>query len=238
MSTERDSLPPPPWSSERKKARRPLSREVLTEAALKIVDAEGLEALSMRRLAEDLDAVPSAIYAHVSDKPELLQLMIDRVSADFVVPKPDPRRWQEQMREACRSMYAVLVKHRDLGITTLGDIPTGHNALRFTDGLLAIMRAGKLPKLACAYAIDALPLYICSSAYERSVFSKRLEKEPKYFQQLHAYFRALPKERFPAAAEMVDELISEGEGEDSRFEFGLDLMIRGLGTWAPAQRKR
>jgi AcrR family transcriptional regulator len=73
----------PPWSSARRRRRRQLTREAITEAALELVDAEGLDALSMRNVAERLGVQASALYGHVSGKQELIQLMLDRVACEI-----------------------------------------------------------------------------------------------------------------------------------------------------------
>ena len=226
-------LPQPPWSSLRGKApaRKPLSREAITDAALRIVDAEGLDGLSMRRLAEELATGPASLYAHVSGKPELLQLLIDRVAGEIEAPEPDPDRWQEQLKDYARAFRAALTAHRDLAGASLANIPTGPNALRSIDGLLGILRVAGLPPRIVAFAADLLPQYLTIDAYEGSLFAQRMEREPEYFAALKEYFEALPADRFPHVAALVDELMAEAEG-DVRFEFGLDVIVRGLATFA------
>ncbi|MFT3714078.1 MAG: TetR/AcrR family transcriptional regulator C-terminal domain-containing protein [Archangium sp.] len=228
-------LPEPPWSSAKKK-RVPLSRELLTRTALQIVDAEGLEALSMRRLADELDAVPSALYAHVSGKPELIQLMLDQVAGEIEVPDAQGSHWEDQLKTAARSMQKNLAKHRDLAWANLGNLPAGHKALAVVEKLLAILRAGGMPKQISAYAIDVLPLFISASVYEGSLFVSKLEKDPKYFERMADYFRALPVERFPVSSELVEEMIAPEEAHDARFEFGLDVIVRGLSSLAKEKR--
>jgi AcrR family transcriptional regulator len=223
-------LPHPPWSSLRGKApaRAPLSRDAIADAALAIVDAEGLDGLSMRRLAEELGTGPASLYAHVSGKPELLQLLIDRVAGEIEAPEPDPERWQEQLKEYARAIRRALMAHRDLAGASLANIPTGPNAIRSIDGLLALLRAGGLPDRVVAYAADLLPQFVTVDAYESSLFERR---GPEYFDEIAEYFAALPAERFPNVAALVPELMSGGG--DERFEFGLDVFVRGLATMAP-----
>jgi AcrR family transcriptional regulator len=224
-----DELPEPPWSSlPQRRPRRRLSREAITEAALALVDADGLEALSMRRVAERLDVQASALYGHVSGKQELIQLLLDRVAVEVEIPEPDPARWQEQLKEFARGARRAFGAHRDLAGAILANIPTGPNMLVLTDRVLALLRASGLPRQAVAYAADLLPQYITASVYEESLFAQRLEREPDYFDRIGAYFRAAPPERFPALADLVDEVMSPGEGPDARFEFGLDVLVRGL----------
>jgi AcrR family transcriptional regulator len=227
------SLPEPPWSSrkEQRTPRVPITRDAITRAGLRIVDGEGLDALSMRRLAEELNCQASALYGHVSGKSEVFALMLDHVAGEVVIPDPDPEHWQEQVKEVARNMYAALAAHGDLAGASLANIPTGSNSVFLIDRFLALLRAGGLPAQAAAYAADLLPQFITTSAYEYGLFQRRLVDEPEYFQKLSEYYRALPADRFPALAGMVDELMAD-DGPDTRFEFGLDVIMRGLAALA------
>ena len=232
------SLPEPPWSSRREKppARVPITREAITEAALRVIDADGLDALSMRRLAEELGCQASALYGHVSGKSEVLSLVLDRVASEIEIPDPDPERWQEQIKDVARAIYTVFVAHRDLAGASLANIPTGPNTVYLIDRFLALLRAGGLPLQAAAYAADLLPQFVTASAYEFGLFERRLVDEPEYFARLSDYYRALPADRFPVLASMVNELMAD-EGPDARFEFGLDVIVRGLAALATDYRE-
>ena len=84
-------LPEPPWRRRSKKTRRQvLDRDRIVEVALRIIDEEGIDGLSMRRIAEELDTGPASLYAHVSGKEELLDLVLDRVIGEIELPEPDP----------------------------------------------------------------------------------------------------------------------------------------------------
>ena len=224
------SLPEPPWSSRKEKrpARAPITREAITEAALRIVDAEGLDALSMRRLADQLDCQASALYGHVSGKSEVLQLLIDHVAGEIDVPDPDPERWQEQLKDVMRAIHSAFLAHRDLAGASIANIPTGPNSAHAVDRLLAILQASGLSRQHVAYAADLLPQFVTASAYEFSLFEQRVEHEPEYFERLGAYYQALPADRFPVLADLVGELMAPDEEPTARFEFGLDVIVRGL----------
>ncbi len=224
------TLPEPPWSSRKEKRppRAPITREAITGAALRIVDGEGLDALSMRRLAEELGCQASALYGHVSGKAEVLQLVLDHVAGEVEVPDPDPERWQEQVKDVMRAAHAAFLSHRDLAGASVANIPTGPNVVRVVDRLLAILLAGGLPRQVAAYAADLLPQFVTASAHEFSLFEQRVAREPAYFEELSAYYRALPAAQFPVLASMVGELMADDEEPNARFEFGLDVIVRGL----------
>ena len=101
-----DSLPIPPWSAARERrvaepAKAPLTRDAIVEAALALLDADGLEGVSMRRVAQRLGTGPASLYQHVGGKDELLELVLDRVSAEVEIPAPGVGAdgWQEPLKE-------------------------------------------------------------------------------------------------------------------------------------------
>ncbi|MDX2708746.1 TetR/AcrR family transcriptional regulator C-terminal domain-containing protein [Streptomyces sp. PA03-6a] len=233
------SVPVPPWRPERKKApRRSLSREAIVTAALHVVDAEGLDALSMRRVAQELDTGAASLYAHVANKEELLELLLDRIQADVTRPEPDPQRWQEQIKEMARQGRRVLVAHRDLARAAIGQgIPFGPNALLNAEAMLAVFKAGGLSDRVCAYGVDALALFVTATAVEESLrnsqgFGGTGVPLDEHIARIREYFGSLPPARFPHITGMVDALMRD-EG-DERFEFGLDLLVSGLARHAPA----
>lgn len=230
-------MPAPPWPRARRTApRRTLSQDAVVTAALHVIGTEGAEALSMRRVAQELGTGPASLYAHVSGREELIALAIDRALGGVECPEPDPGRWQEQVKQVMRQARAVLVAHGDLArlFQEIG-VPMGGNAARCTEGLLAVLAAAGLPPQVCAYAVDALPLYITGAAAEEAVRTARHRAggpdRKGMMERTRAYFQALPADRFPMINGMVDELMRD-EG-DERFEFGLNLLVTGLARYAP-----
>jgi AcrR family transcriptional regulator len=232
-----DALPEPPWSSAKPRsgpAKAPITREAIVDAAMAILDAHGLDAVSMRSVADRLGTGPASLYAHVSGKRELTALMLDRVIGEVPLREPDPARWQQQLHDAMVDMHRVLTAHRDIARVAIGEIPTGHNALISMESFLGVLLAGGVPEQAAAYGSDVLALYVVASAFEDSVRAEamglRTEEEAlAYFEGVHDYFASLPAERFPVLTGMLPYL-TESEGD--RFAFGLDLMIAGLAAMA------
>ena len=147
---EHSELPPPPWQRHppersRRRGRVPITREAIVETALRLLDKDGLDELSMRRLADELDTGPASLYWHVGSKDGLLELIFDRVIGEVEMPKPEPERWQEQLKEVGRAGRAMILRHRDIVRISIGRIPMGPKALRVSEGLFAILRAGGVP---------------------------------------------------------------------------------------------
>jgi AcrR family transcriptional regulator len=237
MAIDEHAIPEPPWARRRRPRaapRAPLSREAIVDAALRVVDAEGLEAASMRRVADVLGTAPSALYWHVRDKDELLQLVLDRVIGEIVLPAADPARWQEQVKEFARECRRVFASHGDIARVSLGAIPVGPNALRVMEWAHGLLREAGLPDRVVALVGDLFALYVGAYAYEESLglASPTGEDLPpeEVVMLLRDYWGSLPPERFPHTLALLPQLF-EG-GPDERFEFGLDVLVRGIASLA------
>jgi AcrR family transcriptional regulator len=229
------AMPTPPWRTPAKSrpARTPLHRDQIVDVALRIVTAEGIDAVSMRRIAQELGTGQSSLYAHVANKDELLELMIDRVIGEMEMPVPDPDRWQEQIVESALAAHRVWTRHPGIARAALANIPVGPNSLDYSEAMLAILRAGGVPDRQAGWFIDRLSLYVLADAFEESLHRERgreTEEDAKeYFEQIRGYFESLPPDRFPVITSMLDELM--GGGGDERLRFGLELMVRGLASY-------
>jgi AcrR family transcriptional regulator len=210
---------------------RALSREAIVDAGLAIVDLEGIDALTMRTVAHALGTGAASLYAHVASKDELLEAIIERVIGEVELPgPPDPERWEEQIKELAREMRRVFARHRDLARASFARIPVGENALRGSEWMIAVLRAGGLADQVIAYACDLLPLYVMAVAYEESLFAGQeltVDDMQEYVGRLRDYFAALPADRFANVVALAGPLTAGG-GNDVRFEFGLEVLIRGL----------
>jgi AcrR family transcriptional regulator len=234
-------LPLPPWRQAAPKRARavrpPLSRDQIVQAGLRIVTEEGIEAVSMRRIAGVFQTGASSLYAHVANKDELLQLMFDQICGDVPIPEADPARWQEQIKEIARGGYLAMIAHGDLARAALATIPTGPNAMRVSNAMLGVMLAGGLPAQIAGWALDRIFLYIVADAFENSLYRDRIgsseQEVAAYFddftEQLATYYEQLPDDRFPHLRKHARDLVG-GDGRQ-RFEFGLDMLIDGLSRY-------
>jgi len=226
-------LPALPWHKpqRRRAGKEPLSRDRIIAAAIGILDADGLDAVSTRRVAEALQTGSASLYAHIANRDELVELMYDRIAADIEVPDPDPDCWQDQLRAYARSAQRVWAAHADIARASLGAIPTGPNRLRVAERVLAILLAAGLSQQTAAWAVDRLQIYIDADAYEGWQHTARAKaglSAEEYIGSIRDYYRQLPADRFPLIAGLAGTILSGGS--DERFEFGLDLLIDGLAT--------
>src|ERR1700728_4051439 len=115
--------PEPPWRSTPRRHGTPrpqLSREVVVDAALQVLDTDGGEALTMRRVADQIGLSASSLYGYVANKEELVQLVLDRIFEDVEVPPTGS--WQETLREFGRAMLAMYRHHPGVAALTLGRV--------------------------------------------------------------------------------------------------------------------
>lgn len=226
--------------------KRPLSLPLIVDTALGVVDAEGVDAVTMRRVAEELGTGAASLYAHVADKDELLAAVYDRVFADIdVAVTPQPERWAEQIKDFARRQRAALAAHRDLARVGLGSIPTGPNALRALEALLSVMDAAGIAPRMISFTGDLLAQFVNASVYEDSLFQSRFDRSSSFeewTQQMQDVISSLPADRFPTIHRLAPALFDPDEAENERFEFGLEVLIQGLTARMtdprPARRSR
>jgi AcrR family transcriptional regulator len=226
----------------RRKGRRrdPLTREAIVEAAIKVLDAEGLDAFSMRKVADQLDTGAASLYWHVGSKDGLLDLIFEEVIGEQVeeVPEPDPERWQEQLKDVARTARRTILRHRDIVQLSIGRIPMGPNAVRLSEGVLAILRGGGVPdELAVQSYLLMLSLVNGFTLDEAGYAEKAPEGAPQMDeagQMVRAYFSSLPSEQFSNLREVADHFAITDQ--DARFDLLLDLFVEGIAARAAQQK--
>jgi AcrR family transcriptional regulator len=229
-------------SQPERSAKIPLTRSQIVQAALRIVKAEGIDAVSMRRVASEFGTGPSSLYAHVANKDELLQLMFDEMCGTIPIPKPAPGQWREQVKELSRSAHRAMLDHYDLARAALATVPTGPHAMRISDVMLGLMLSGGIPPKVASFALDRIFLYITADAYEMSIWRTEITTVgadtttflDQLFTELKDYYAELPADTYPYLQKHAEDLVT-GDGSD-RFEFGLNLLVDGLERYIPTAR--
>jgi len=233
-------IPPPPWqrAPDRPSRRRrdPISRDAIVTAAIGLLDREGLAALSMRKLAEELGTGAATLYWHVGSKDGLLDLVMDEIIGEGKVPDPDPPRWREQLKQIARDQRAASLRHPWIVRVSIGRIPMGPNALRYSERILAILRAGGLPP---HLAVQGYLLLIATvngftidetGVDDRPAGDSPAPIDPEDLQQVanmaRDYIAALPAGLFPNMTALADEFAFASP--DERFELLIDIFVDGL----------
>ena len=221
-------------STRARPAKAPLSEEVILDTAMRILREEGLDAVTMRRLATELDTGPASLYVYIRSRDELLNALLDRVGAMVPLQEPDPACWREQIHRMVRGILEVMEEHRGIARVAVANVPTGENSLRFADNLAAVLLAGGVTPRDAAWACDILPLITVASAVETATYQERGDERVEVAGELAEVFTTLPSDRYPHLARLGEHLVS-GDG-DERFRFAIDTFLDGL--VARAQRVR
>ncbi|NJP23954.1 TetR/AcrR family transcriptional regulator [Microbispora sp. SCL1-1] len=229
-------MPTPPWERpprRRTPARVPLTRERIVDAAYTVLDRDGYDRLSMRQVAAELGVAVSALYVHVHDKDELLQLMYTRMFEGYDVPEPDPEHWREQVKDFARQARERMLSHRDLPKLAMGHVPFTPELLPYVERLLAVFAAAGIPRHVLAISGDLLSTYINGFALEETVWQERYRESQgswdKLREEINGYFASLPPDRFPNLVALADIMMDESN--DYRFELGLEIILRGLASY-------
>jgi AcrR family transcriptional regulator len=233
-------IPPPPWQRApyrpSRRRRDPISRDAIVTAAIGLLDREGLAALSMRKLAEELGTGAATLYWHVGSKDGLLDLVMDEIIGEGKVPDPDPPRWPEQLKQIARDQRAAILRHPWIVRVSIGRIPMGPNALRYSERILAILRAGGLPPHLAVQGYLLLIATINGFTIDETGVDDRPADDspgpidPDDLQQVanmaRDYIATLPAALFPNMTALADEFAFASP--DERFELLIDIFVDGL----------
>jgi AcrR family transcriptional regulator len=210
-------------------AKAPLSEDVVVDAALAILQSDGLEAVTMRRVAAALDTGPASLYVYVAGREGLLQAMLDRVVATVELEVPDPSRWRAQLHSLLVRVRQALAAHPGIAAMTLADPPTTAAVLRLVENLLGILLAGGFSPQDAAWASDIFVLLATAAAREDDVRRPRGASDDERREQvanLRRTLAALPPDQFPLIAGHAAEMVA-GDG-DERFRFAIDVVVDGV----------
>jgi TetR/AcrR family tetracycline transcriptional repressor len=200
-----------------------LSADLIFSSALRLVDEEGLEALTMRHLAETIGVATMSLYSHVATKEDVLRGVLNLVTGEFTLPAPDMPPW-DALRMINREFRQTATRHPNLVPLIMQAPPTGAEGLRTLEAALdALRRAGMEPE-------HAAPAYRLSASFVIGFVSL----------ECGGYFRPvdvtashpvppIDLEAVPRIAEMAPYLAEWDP--DKEFENGMDVLIGVLATW-------
>ncbi len=210
--------------SNRKAATRPpLTRQRVLRAAIALADQRGIEALSMRKLGQELGVQAMSLYNHVANKEDLLDAITDAVVDEIDLPAPDAD-WKTAMRRSAISAHRVLRRHPwacELWTTRHNGGPA---RLRHMESLLACLRHGDLGAETTYHGYHALDIYVVGFTRQQLGYEFLAEQ----IGQVAAEFLAqLSTTDYQFLSEHARQHL-DGRERDSGFEFGLDLILDGL----------
>ena len=204
-------------------AKAPLSRDAVVGAALEILTSEGLEAVTMRRVAAALDTGAASLYVYVPGREGLLRAMQDRTMAGIELETPDPARWRAQLHALLERTHRALVAHPGIAATAVAVPPITEAALLLQENLLAILLAGGLRPQDAAWTADTFTALVTHAAIEDDA---RGAGRPELAGELYQLFTGLPRDRFPVITAHAAQLVAGTSGE--RFRYAIDVVIDGM----------
>jgi TetR/AcrR family tetracycline transcriptional repressor len=211
-------------------AKERLSRERIVDNALALADAEGLDAVTIRRLAQDQGVTPMALYWHFKDKDRLLDGIAERLLSDVVMPSegPDARPWDEQFRDLLVALLQVLRAHPATAHLVMTRIMLSEPGLNLTERALGLLSvAGFSREQATQVASHALASMVILVTTEpgRPEASDTAEREQR-MRTKKASLQVLPPEQYPNVVASADAFVQCSS--EPYFELGVDLLIAGI----------
>ena len=218
-----------------------LSKDAVVDRALSIADAEGLDALTIRRLATRLGVTPMALYWHFRSKEALLAGLADRIWAEIDTDVDPAADWPQQLRGMLESLVRVLRAHPSASqLLMIGEKLNSDAALRATETALGVLRRGGFdPAHASEVASGALwtgLMLVMSAPY--TMAGPALADADRAEMQRRSQLRLalLPPEQYPCLVEAAAPMTAwSAEDQEFHFRFGIDLFIAGVQAMAPAR---
>ncbi|MEY9874235.1 AcrR family transcriptional regulator [Streptacidiphilus sp. MAP12-33] len=225
----------PPKEHRRGSAPSGLSRERIVRAAVALLDAEGEQRFSMRRLAAELGVTPMSVYWYVDNKGELLELALDEALGEMRIPPlAEDGDWREHLRVMCEEYRAFYRRH--LWATRVAGevLPLGPNALFFTTSAVAAAERTGLPRQHYAGALGLLFQFVYGFATSEGQMLIRVRESGLDEQQYHAAVVGLAAEIDHRHVDNADKVMPPQAGEteaakrDRSFAESLDLALDGI----------
>ncbi|GAA2441201.1 hypothetical protein GCM10010191_66680 [Actinomadura vinacea] len=234
----KEKAPTSVWTRpERRRREQPtLSRDQIVDAALDLLDAEGLAGLSMRRLGTRLNAGATSVYWHVANKDELLELALDRVMAEVRVPDPEQEGWRAAATGYARSVRALIHRHPWTVTLFAGGPMLGPNATRTLDEILAVFEHAGFTGHDLEYAWSTLIDYVIGVAGNEASWHTGQPgvTAEEWMESLGPYLEGMDAQH-PRVAAHIREIWAKDYQNvlEERFAFGLECVLNGLATRTP-----
>jgi AcrR family transcriptional regulator len=209
------------WTRPRRR-REQLSREQIVTEAVQLLDTDGLESLSMRKLGTRLDAGATSLYRHVTNKDELIELVVDEVYGELEVPAADAADWRTPAARSAYSLRAMLLRHPWVAsvLGQVGLIHLGPNVTKMSERMAAVYRAAGFPSDETGNAMKTVISYVIGMATSEAAYLSLIARSGK------------------SEREFIESLRSGGEEDpraedpekvrDETFDYGLRRVLDGL----------
>lgn len=192
--------------------------------AVRLADEHGIEALSMRRLAQALGVEAMSLYNHVANKEDVLNGIVDLVVAEIELPAIGAD-WKAVMRRRAISAHEVLLRHPWAALLIVSHLNTGPVMLRYVDATIGCLREAGFSYEMADHAWNAIDSHI----YGFTLQELNFPLDPsEYVDAAKRFFPLLPADQYPHMRALAQLLIDGEHRGVHDFEFGLDLLLDGL----------
>ncbi|MFD3873322.1 TetR/AcrR family transcriptional regulator [Streptomyces sp. NPDC058623] len=229
---------PSVWTRPRRRKEQPaLSQEQIVAAAVRLLDAQGIEALSMRRLGTEMGTAATSLYRHVANKDELIELVVDEVYGELELPEAGgPEGWRTGLSHSGHGLRAMILRHPWVA-SVLGQVGLAHlgpNLMRMSERMLELTLGAGFPPGEADLAIKAVISYVSGAATSEASYLSLLARSGRdEAEWLHSL---VPADRSALAEHPLTRGHTAIRHEDparvreETFDYGLQRVLDGLAT--------
>jgi AcrR family transcriptional regulator len=210
-------------------SRGQLNKEIIVQESIILLNKEGIDQLTMRKLADTLGIRAASLYYHVKDKSELLQLIAEDICSKIRIPDPK-LPWHEQLLQAMNEYRSVLLTVCDSAEILLDTTPFTPKRLYLIDTIYRIFLEAGLPPEEVQILSASINNYVLCFVMDEMKILNTAREQGITVEELTTYgnemFRNLPKDQYPNAVFMSDFISSVGK--DNEFHYSLEIMLDGI----------
>lgn len=206
--------------------RERLSRDRVLAAAIDLADEQGVGAVTMRGVAARLGVEAMSLYNHVANKDDILDGMVDLVVEQIELPT-DAETWRDAMRRRAISAREVFGRHRWAPTLLDSRETSGPSRLRYFDWVLGTLVEAGFTLEGAAHAFSVIDAYIYGFGIQ--AFNMAPDDEVSPEEMAEAILAAIPAEEYPYLHRMASHAMASGYDAEDDFDFGLELILDGLG---------
>jgi AcrR family transcriptional regulator len=227
------------WARQPPPRRRPLTTAAIVAAAIAVADADGLEAVSLRRVSAELGARTMSLYSHIASKQDLLDLMLDEVLGEFIVLGAIPADWRGALRALARQSRAAGLAHPWLSSLIAQRPRIGPNGIRHAEQSLAALAGIETDEQTKRVILTTVDDYTLGRV-QREIVALELPRrqgitDTEWRAEAAAYLeRVVASGEYPHLAGFGASGVIAEQDPERTFEAGLDLLIAGIAATVAA----
>ncbi|MFE2884465.1 TetR/AcrR family transcriptional regulator [Streptomyces sp. NPDC059272] len=213
--------PDTPRSRRERPAKPALSREAIVAAAVAVLRADGLQKVTMRRLAQELDTGPASLYVYVRNTAELHAAVLDELLGT-IGPVPAEGSWRERLEQVLMAYTGMLFEHPSLARSALTAWPSGPHYLNLIETLLTLLDEGGVPPAQAAWGVDLLLQQATATAAEHAGEDTSQDD----WDALTGALRRVSDRTHPHIAALAGDLLSGAH--EARLSWRIQALITGI----------